>query len=77
MLDFYRQLGSYINQGFVIFVSCADAAQLAENLCNEQKVKFNEVLKCSNCRPPMESGAFWIENPWLDQGFRKALAMSL
>ena len=20
---------------------------------------------------------FWIENPWLDQGFRKALAMSL
>ena len=58
MLDFCRQLGSYINQGFVIFVSCADAAQLAENLCNEQKVKFNEVLKCSNCRPPMESGAF-------------------
>ena len=43
----------------MIFVSCADVAQLVEQLIrNEQKVKFNEVLKYSNCRPPMGSGAF-------------------
>ena len=43
----------------IYFVSCADVAQLVEQLIrNEQKVKFNEVLKYSNCRPPMGSGAF-------------------
>ena len=43
----------------MIFVSCADVAQLVEQLIrNEQEVKFNEVLEYSNCRPPMGSGAF-------------------
>ena len=43
----------------IVFVSCADVAQLVEQLIrNEQEVKFNEVLEYSNCRPPRESGAF-------------------
>ena len=34
------------------------------------KVKNNAQLRFS-------AAHYWIENPWLDQGLRKALAMSL